>query len=201
MGTVFDTRTGSGQWHYITLKNPGSIDPYTNYYFVIRPTYDHTSGYWWCSDTESTSPRASYTSTDGSSWSPDDNGSGYAYLGAIHVTGTSGSLGSVVDFFEAYPMTQAAYIEWRTTTEVNLIGFNLYRSKSPNTGYEQINESLFDAHYGDPEGYVYRWWDENLTSCTTYYYKLESLYSNGDSYFEDAVWARPLPTHKGSAHK
>ncbi len=191
MGSTFETRVGSESWHYLTLKSPGTVDPNRYYYFIIRPNIHDAAGYWWCSNIVSTYPHASYYSTDLNSWIVDTQGSGYEYLPAIHVTGSSGGLGSVIEHFEAYPLSSAAIIEWRTTTEMNLVGFNLYRSIERQTGYEMLNEFIIDAHYGDPEGYVYRWKDRPLDNGTTYWYKLECLFLNGDEIFEAPVNVTP----------
>ena len=190
IGSTYETRAGSAAWHYLTLKSYGTVDANTYYYFIISPRIYDGAGSWWCSNIVSTNPHASYYSTNLSTWYVDTNGT-YEYLAAIHATGTSGGLGSVIDFFEAYPLSGAAVVEWRTSTEINLVGFNLYRSEDPESGYAMQNEYMIDAHFGDPEGYIYRWKDKPLENGTTYWYKLECLYLNGDEIFEDPVCVTP----------
>ena len=61
---------------------------------------------------------------------------------------------------------------WKTETELNNAGFNIYRSETENDGYAQINDSLIPA---EGIGASYEFDDTEIQNGNTYYYKLEDL--------------------------
>jgi hypothetical protein len=99
------------------------------------------------------------------------------FQNAIRWAGGIG-LASVVDYFAAYPLNHASLIEWSTSTESILVGFNLYCSTHESGIYERLNKSLIKAHFGSPEGYIYHWFSDNLENGGIYFYKLKCFYLN-----------------------
>ncbi len=84
-------------------------------------------------------------------------------------------------------------VEWTTETEVDTIGFNLYRSESPDGPYEKVNEELIPAE-GDPlVGKRYVFTDTDVIAGRTYYYQLEDVEVTGatNRYGPIVVQARP----------
>jgi hypothetical protein len=78
--------------------------------------------------------------------------------------------------FEAKPIVNAIRLEWETATELDNLGFNLYRSRSPEGGYVQLNDALIPGHSpGSATGSTYSWVDRDVRPGVTYYYKLEDL--------------------------
>ena len=66
---------------------------------------------------------------------------------------------------------------WKTETELNNAGFNIYRSETENDGYAQINDSLIPA---EGTGASYEFVDTEIQNGKTYYYKLEDLDLGGN---------------------
>jgi hypothetical protein len=64
---------------------------------------------------------------------------------------------------------------WKTETELNNAGFNIYRSETENEGYAQINDSLIPAEGISQQGASYGFVDTEVQNGKTYYYKLEDL--------------------------
>ena len=64
---------------------------------------------------------------------------------------------------------------WKTETELNNAGFNIYRSETENDGYAQINDSLIPAEGTSQQGTSYEFVDAEVQDGKTYYYKLEDL--------------------------
>ncbi len=71
-------------------------------------------------------------------------------------------------------------LNWKTATEVDNAGFNLYRSDSADGTYTKINSSLIPAKGNAVSGARYKFVDAP-SSRGTYYYKLEDVDPNGDS--------------------
>jgi len=62
-------------------------------------------------------------------------------------------------------------LDWETVSENGNAGFNIYRSLSPDYGFEKINSKLIPSS-GDMK---YTFEDRNVEPGKTYYYKLESV--------------------------
>ncbi len=82
--------------------------------------------------------------------------------------------------FAAEPGAGKISLTWETGSEVNLLGFNLYRGTSLVGVYRQLNESLIESQLpGMPVGTRYTWVDRDVEPGVPYYYKLEQLNVNG----------------------
>lgn len=66
-------------------------------------------------------------------------------------------------------------VEWRTETEVNAAGFNLYRANAIEGPYTKINDQLIPGRGSTTSGATYEFVDEALTPGETYYYRLEDV--------------------------
>jgi hypothetical protein len=78
--------------------------------------------------------------------------------------------------FEAAAQPSSILLTWETATEVDNLGFNLYRSESPNGPQTQLNDSLLPSQGpGSPIGFVYTFPDEMATPGVLYYYWLEDV--------------------------
>lgn len=66
-------------------------------------------------------------------------------------------------------------ISWTTESELDIIGFNMYRSQSPYGPFGKVNEVLIppaaDPSVGGSHSYV----DYDVESGITYYYQLETV--------------------------
>jgi len=82
--------------------------------------------------------------------------------------------------FEAKAVRRGVRIEWETASEINTLGFNLYRAESLDGPQVQINASLIPSQApGSPVGASYTQLDQNVQAGTTYYYWLEDVNIEG----------------------
>ena len=71
-------------------------------------------------------------------------------------------------------------IEWQTASEMNTLGFNIYRSELPNNAQEvKINTDLIPPAVDPIVGGAYAFKDEGVQPGITYYYSLEEVDGNG----------------------
>ena len=102
--------------------------------------------------------------------------------------------------FEAITEANHIKITWQTVSELNNLGFNLYRAEVtdtqevPATWTEQLNPSLIPAQApGSGQGAAYEWQDDELTMGTTYVYWLEDVDMSGIRTMHGPVSARYVP--------
>jgi hypothetical protein len=77
--------------------------------------------------------------------------------------------------FTGRGMDGAALLEWETASELDNLGFHLYRAVSPLGPWTRLNESLIPGLGSSPEGRRYSWTDAGLVNGTTYSYRLEDV--------------------------
>ena len=70
-------------------------------------------------------------------------------------------------------------VEWATESEVNLAGFNIYRSESPDGPYVKLNDTLIPASPDPIAGGSYSYSDATAEPGVTYYYQLEDVELDG----------------------
>ena len=82
--------------------------------------------------------------------------------------------------FSATPQGSSVLATWETATELDNLGFNLYRSTTPQGPFDQLNDTLIPTQNpGQVLGATYTWLDEGVASGGTYYYLLEDVDING----------------------
>jgi parallel beta-helix repeat protein len=91
----------------------------------------------------------------------------------------------------ATPKNNAVTLEWKTESEIDNAGFNLYRAESENGQYTKINASLIPAKGSSTQGASYEFTDTNVQNRKTYYYKLEDIDLSGKSTMHGSVIAMP----------
>jgi hypothetical protein len=79
------------------------------------------------------------------------------------------------------------YISWTTQSEIDNLGFNIYKSEKIADGYRKINKQLIPGAGSSTTRIEYSFVDENIQGNTTYYYKLENLDINGKSWIHGPV--------------
>jgi len=93
--------------------------------------------------------------------------------------------------FDVEEVEEGIRVTWETGSEVNNLGFNLYRSVTP--GSQGARLDFFPAA-GGVGGAQYEYLDTDMLPDTTYYYTLEALDVNGT----DEGRRRPRMTHEST---
>ncbi len=82
--------------------------------------------------------------------------------------------------FEARPAGTGIRVEWETASEVDNVGFHLYRSTSLDSLGERLNEALIPSQApGQGLGALYTFYDESAAPGVAYYYTLEDVNLDG----------------------
>ena len=82
-------------------------------------------------------------------------------------------------------------LEWETASELNNLGFHLYRATSAEGPYQRITSGAIPGLGSSPEGARYSYKDSGLENGKTYYYKLEDIETTGKTELHGPVSATP----------
>ena len=93
--------------------------------------------------------------------------------------------------FDADAGNGSVTLAWKTASEIENAGFNLYRSESKQGNYIKINEQLIPAKGSAVQGADYIFIDKNVKNGRTYYYKLEDIDTAGKRTVHGPVQATP----------
>ncbi len=93
--------------------------------------------------------------------------------------------------FEALGIDGAVSLNWETASELDNLGFHLYRSLSEAGPYERITATVIPGLGSSPEGARYSYVDSGLTNGVTYYYQLEDIETTGVTELHGPVSATP----------
>ena len=74
----------------------------------------------------------------------------------------------------------AVTLTWKTTSEIDNAGFNVYRARGKNGAYQKLNNTLIPAEGSPQEGAVYKYTD-TPGRPGVYYYQLEDIDTSGSS--------------------
>jgi hypothetical protein len=99
-----------------------------------------------------------------------------------------------LESFEAVAQIGAVELLWKTASELDNLGFHLYRAGSERGPYERITASLIPGLGASPVGARYRYLDSDVTNGITYFYKLEDVETTGRSEMHGPVSAVPSET-------
>jgi len=88
--------------------------------------------------------------------------------------------------FEARAQKQAIALHWDTASEINLIGFHVWRAQVKRARRKLTPEMIPAKNIGQINGAVYVWRDRKLKRGKTYTYQIELLYAGGAS-----EWSEP----------
>ena len=84
--------------------------------------------------------------------------------------------------FTATPAAGGMVVAWESASEIDNLGYNLYRSVTPSAMGERLNSELIASQApGSATGFEYEWVDETVVAGTTYYYWLEGVSLTGSS--------------------
>jgi hypothetical protein len=82
--------------------------------------------------------------------------------------------------FAAVAQDGVIVLTWETATELDLLGFHLYRAESPDGPQARLNEALIPGQApGSPGGGVYEFVDGAVVPGVTYWYWLEDVGAHG----------------------
>jgi|GEM_PF-2800609 len=76
---------------------------------------------------------------------------------------------------------QVAQVKWETGTELNVLGFNVWRRFGTGDWRLENKERIAAEHVGEVEGARYTFVDKKVKPGNTYQYKLEVVLANGTS--------------------
>jgi hypothetical protein len=97
----------------------------------------------------------------------------------------------VLSVFKAVPGDRQVALIWKTESEIDNAGFNIYRSLRREGPYKKINISLISAQGMPMKGASYKFVDQGLKNGETYFYKLEDIDLSGKNTFHGPVSATP----------
>ena len=116
------------------------------------------------------------------------NGDGYA-------CGTSASDISLPVELTSFNVTAGdgqVTLRWVTESEIENLGFNIYRSLHPNDQLTIINEQLIPGAGNSSSRHEYEYVDKGLTNGVKYWYKLEDVDYSGNTKLHGPVSAIPM---------
>ena len=93
--------------------------------------------------------------------------------------------------FSATAMDAAVRLDWETGSELDNLGFYLYRGAFADGPWRKLNASLIPGLGSSPEGRSYRHVDAELSNGTTYFYRLEDVDRRGRITSHGPVAATP----------
>jgi hypothetical protein len=103
--------------------------------------------------------------------------------------------------FDALGRDSEILLAWETGSEVDNLGFHLYRALSSGGPYERITSTVIPGLGSSPEGQQYSYTDTGLTNGVTYYYKLEDVETTGKTEEHGPVWATPRATEESKTEE
>jgi len=93
--------------------------------------------------------------------------------------------------FGAEPANGAVDLAWRTGSELDNLGFHVYRGLSPDGPWTRLTSALIPGLGSSPLGAAYSWHDAGLANGTRYYYRLEDVDTASHSTLHGPVSAVP----------
>lgn len=109
-----------------------------------------------------------------------------------------------LSYFKVKQKGNKVVIVWKTASEIDTIGFNIFREDTATNSYRKINKKLIQAKGTAQSGYRYRFVDKRIKGRHTYLYQLEDIDKNLTSTFHDAEKIKikgRLLRHKAKKHK
>ena len=81
-------------------------------------------------------------------------------------------------------------VNWKTASEFDTAGFNIYRSERPDQGFARINDALIHSTADTTSGAEYNFTDQEVKRGTTYYYRLEDVEFDNSTTLHEVVTGR-----------
>ena len=144
-------------------------------------------------------------------WKSTDEGSTWSNEGgAVNTTDNTITLSNIGSFSywtatdpdNSLPVTLASFtataddgqvtLRWITESEIENLGFNIYRSANSNVKFLMINDELIPGTGNSSSRHEYEYVDKGLTNGATYWYKLEDVDYSGNTELHGTVSATPI---------
>jgi len=100
--------------------------------------------------------------------------------------------------FTARGEDSAVDLTWETASELNNLGFHLYRATSEEGPYQRITATAIPGLGSSPSGARYRYLDSGLVNGQMYFYELEDIESTGKTKLHGPVSAMPVASDSSS---
>ena len=101
--------------------------------------------------------------------------------------------------FSAVPGDGLVLLEWRTASELDNLGFHLYRGLLASGPWTRLTSSLIPGLGSSATGQAYSFRDVGLTNGTTYYYRLEDVDASSKTTSHGPVSVVPVAGAPGGA--
>ena len=101
------------------------------------------------------------------------------------------NIAAALTSFIVEPADGSVFLFWETSSEIDNVGFNIYRSEQKNGEYTLLNDDMIIAEGSPTEGMLYEFIDDTVQNRKIYYYKLEDFDIYGVSTFHGPVNATP----------
>jgi len=98
-----------------------------------------------------------------------------------------GSLPVELSLFIASVSSNGVTLRWRTESEIENLGFNVYRSISTDGEFTKINPTLIKRHGTAATPYNYTFIDETVQIGSTYLYRIENVDFSGKTYLSKII--------------
>jgi hypothetical protein len=94
--------------------------------------------------------------------------------------------------FEAVGVPGAVELSWETGSEIDNLGFHVYRASHEDGPYERITKAVIPGLGSSPSGARYTYVDDGVPAGETRHYKLEDIETTGATKLHGPVSAAPL---------
>ncbi|HKZ30868.1 MAG TPA: C25 family cysteine peptidase [Vicinamibacteria bacterium] len=101
--------------------------------------------------------------------------------------------------FSAFAGDGSVVLEWRTASELDNLGFHLYRGPSSDGPWAQLTASLIPGLGSSAVGQAYSYRDAGLANGTRYFYRLEDVDASSKTTSHGPVSAVPVAGAPGGA--
>ena len=101
--------------------------------------------------------------------------------------------------FTATDADSAVDLAWTTASELQNLGFHLYRASSVEGPFERITSSLIPGLGSSPTGASYSYRDSGLQNGQTYHYELEDVETTGGTKRHGPISATPAAGAEGGS--
>jgi hypothetical protein len=115
-----------------------------------------------------------------------------ADVGWFVVTFATAPTAVKLESFTAAAGDASVRLEWQTGSELDNLGFNLYRALDEDGPWRRLTASLIPGLGSSPLGKAYAYLDAGLTNGTRYYYRLEDVDASSKATSHGPVSAVPV---------